>query len=477
MDSREILPETETIQFLLDTESLNHLSGIDYNALERFLRYSHYDNFHFLRRPGQTNKELLDEIDSYTVEKSVEENRQIIEWGEENRGVHAARYMPGIYQKWTDEVDWDEPQVSVDDLELVDLFSELLSTRPDHVDVLITANESILKNRRQLEYQIRRHKQDRLHVMTVQEASEFAGIFMRQNDDFIFYYTGSDVTSYKIDFTLWYWTIPRVFVQHYTAGEEGYLGSMLDRFDSLFLCIDKLGQQYYQGTGNHTDLRTRYHFNYGISLLTGICDVLALHTRDKYGMNIPDRRTNLRTGDYPLLKELRNHNKEAWEYVHSNHEIVELLHTVRNDIIHQSGVIKRGPGMTFREHGDTTPWESQTLWMEELYEKDREKFRKYYKEIDDQVKDYDPVTEWGIVTDSDEKPDIREYSSIEPYRFLKQATRRIAEFSDEYLRLLGHPNRVEQSEDSSPASKGDAKRIAEYGLHPFLEHVDPDSVV
>ena len=465
MDSREILPGTESIQFILDTDSLEN-PGQEYSKQEKLVRYTDYERFRFLRTPGNPGQNLLEDTTLLQIEKQREETRQIVRWEGEFQGVHSVRYIPEIYEDWSEEIDWNPPGITVEDLELADLFSELLTRRPEQVDILVTCNESILKNRRLLEYQIRRHHKGRMHVMTPSEAGELAGIYMRMNDDFIFYY--NDGSSYEIDFTLWYWTIPRVFIKHYTAGGEGYLGSMLDRFDSLFLCLDKLGQQYYQGTGNHTDLRTRYHFNYGISLLTGICDVLALHTRDKYSIKIPDRKTNLRTGDHPLLKALKDHNEEAWLFVHDNHEIIELLHTVRNDIIHQSGVIKRGPGMSYREHDETTPWESQNLWMSELEEKDRMKFNKHYQEIRDEVEDYDPVTKWGVITEFDEQPEIGNLTAIEPYRFLKEATRKIAGFTDEYLRLLGHPNRVEESPDSGKMTKRDIERIADYGLHPFL---------
>jgi hypothetical protein len=465
MDSREILPCTERIQFLLDTDSLENPGNQEYTTLEKLVRYTEYERFRFLRTLGNPAHDLLEDITSLQIEKQREENRQVVRWEGEYQGVHSARYIPEIYQDWSEETDWNQPEITVEDLELADLFSELLTQRPEQVDILVTCNESVLKNRRLLEYCIRRHHEGRMHIMTPSEAGELSGVYMRMKEDFNFY--DNDGSSYEIDFTLWYWTIPRVFVQHYTAGGEGYLGSMLDRFDSLFLCIDKLGQQYYQGTGNHTDLRTRYHFNYGISLLTGICDVLALHTNKKYGIGIPDRKTNLRTGKHPLLKELKDHNEDAWLYVHDNHEVIELLHTVRNDIIHQNGVIKRGPGMTFREHDETTPWRCQNLWMSELEEKDREKFNKHYQEINDEIEDYNPVTKWGIITEFDEQPEIHEHTAIEPYRFLKQATKEIAEFTDEYLRLLGHPNRVEQSERGA-VSEADVERIVDYGLHPFL---------
>jgi hypothetical protein len=468
MDSREILPGTEKIRFLLDIESFGNLRNEEYTTLEKLVRYTEYDRLNFLRTPGDLGHDMLEDIKPLQFERRREDNRQVVHWEGKNQGVHSARYVPGIYEDWVDTIDWNAPGISVEDLELADLFSELLTRRPDQVDILVTCNESILKNRRLLEYCIRRHHEGRMHMMTPSEAGELAGIYMRRNDDFIFYMPEVGISSYEVDFTHWYWTIPRVFVQHYSAGGEGYLGSMLDRFESLFICIDKLGEQYYRGTGNHTDLMTRYHFNHGISLLTGTCDVLALHSKEKYDIEIPDRRTNLRTGKYPLLKELKDHNEDARLYVLDNHEVIELLHTVRNDIIHQSGVIKRGPGFSFREHDETTPWESQTLWMSELDEKEREKFNKHYQEIDDEVEDYDPVTKWGVVTEFDEQPEIHRHTAIEPYRFLKQATKEIAEFADEYLHLLGHPNRVRESPDAGAVKKADIDRIADYGLHPFL---------
>jgi hypothetical protein len=471
MDSREILPETETLRFLLDSKSVDTQITGNHSTIERFLRYNSHDDFEYVRTPDTVEAEILNDIEAYRVEKSPEENRQIIRWDSGGDTIHAGRYIPEIYERWVNEVDWKEPEVGADDLELVDLFSELIRRKDRYVNILVTSNPSILKNRRLLEYQIQHHRQGRMHVMTPSEASELAGIYMRRNNDFIFYSRHDRVSTYEIDFTLWYWALPRVFIQHFHADE--YISSMLDRFESLLIGIDKLGEQYYRGTGNHTDLLTRYHFNNGISLLTGICDVLALHTRDKYNLQIPDKDTNLRTGGYPLLKELRNHNQKAWQHVQDHHEIIELLHTVRNDIIHQSGIIKRGPGFSFREHSETIEWQSQTIWMDTLDKDDRERFRKYYVQIDDPVQEYDPVTRWGVFTSYEGSPSINRHTQIEPYRFLKQATKELAEFADEYLRLLGHPNRLKTSADSGSVKKRDVKRIAEHGLFPLLDDIDP----
>ncbi|CDK37991.1 hypothetical protein [Halorubrum sp. AJ67] len=42
MDSKEILPGTERIQFLLDTDSLDNLGNQEYTTLEKLVRYTDF---------------------------------------------------------------------------------------------------------------------------------------------------------------------------------------------------------------------------------------------------------------------------------------------------------------------------------------------------------------------------------------------------------------------------------------------------
>lgn len=479
MDSREILPEVEEIHFLLDTSSFNSRSGTKHSILEKILRYKEHDDFDFLRSPDKTEYRILEGIDTYSIEKRGEENRRIITRdGEEDlQSVYTVNYAPELYEYRANEIYWNHPTPSPSDLDFIDLFSGIVGLRQERrANILITLNPIFLKNRRLMEYHVHNHKRSRMHIMTPSEAAELAGIYLRKNRDFVFYVDHDEVSRVTVDFSHWHWTFSQILIQHISFDEEGYLGSLQDRFQSLSVGLDELGEQYYSGTGNHTDLMTRYHFNNGISLLTGIFDVLALHTRDKYGMEINDRHTNLRTGEHPLLKELREYNERAWEYVHKNHEIIELLHIVRNDIIHQSGVITRGPGLSFRECSDTIPWQSHSILLENLDENDRSKFKKYYEGLDDSVQKYDPITKWGIITESDAPPEVYNYTQIEPYQFLKQSTKETAEFVDEYLSLLGHPNRLERFSERGPISNNDVQRMSKHGLHPFLHNIDLGSI-
>ena len=462
MDSREILPETESVLFLLDTESLDSRLSTD-SVLRRFLPYRDYGDFTFIRTPEDSDSKILADIQPYQ-EEDTDGNRKVLKWDSNGQSIHTVRHLPSLYEGKAEDTEWRGPGITEQDLEFIDLFNSLISKRGKQAQILLTSNPGLLQNRRKLEHEFRQYEQGRMNIMSPSEAAEFAGIFMRRNNDFILYLPGKSAT-HKMDLSSWYWSLTRVFIHHFHATE--YVSSMLDRFDSLWVSIDKLGEQYYSGTGNHTDLMTRYHFNNGISLLTGICDVLALHTREKYDLSIQDINTNLRTGN-DVIKELKHHNEEAREYIIHNHEVIELLHTVRNDIIHQSGIIKRGPGLVLG--GDETiDWQFQAISLGMLEESDREDFRKYYERLDDPVKEYQPLTEWGLIVSGDEPPEVNEYTHIEPYCFLKQATKEIAEFADEYLRILDHPNRLESESDSGAISDDTVKRVVDHGLFPLLQ--------
>ncbi|WP_152423919.1 hypothetical protein [Natronorubrum tibetense] len=475
MDSREILPNAQTVRFLLDTKSLNERLSRNPFPLERFLTYGEHSEFTYIRTPEKTAHNSLQNISSFELEIDMDRNQKIVRWGKSNQNISTIRYLPSIYDRKLEDIDWSEPEPNIDELNLVGLFSEFSRYDDNRADILVTANPSLLQNRRRIEYSFHRHEAGQMNMMSPSEAAEFAGIFMRENDEFIFYNPKDKCHSYSIDFSYWYWLLPRVFIHHFTIDDNDYISSMFDRFQSLFICVDKMGKEYYCGTGNHTDLRTRYHFNNGISLLTGIFDVVALYTREKYDIGILDERTNLRTGGHPLLKELRVYNESAWEHVQRNHMIIELIHTIRNDIIHQKGVIKRGPGFSLRG-SEVSEWNSHTISLESLDKEDREEFRKYYEQFDDSIRKYDPVTQWGVIVPENETPKITPITQIEPYQFMKQSVKTVAKFIDEYLRLLDHPNRLKNLPDTGILSKNDIHYMADCGLFPLFEQPDVKSV-
>ena len=43
--------------------------------------------------------------------------------------------MSEMYERWMEEIDWNEPKVSTEDLELADLFSEILHRRDEYDEI------------------------------------------------------------------------------------------------------------------------------------------------------------------------------------------------------------------------------------------------------------------------------------------------------------------------------------------------------
>jgi hypothetical protein len=84
---------------------------------------------------------------------------------------------------------------------------------------------------------------------------------------------------------LWYWYSFRTKVPFFHVGvtiNEPYLDAFSSRFINILMSIDEIGIQYYSGVNNDTLDDTMYHFNYFITLISGIFDALALTTKDKY---------------------------------------------------------------------------------------------------------------------------------------------------------------------------------------------------
>lgn len=474
MDSREILPDTTTIRYILDTKSLDsHVAP--YSPLERLLHYTWHDDFSFYRTPEQAHSSELDAITSLSIDRNPEETDLEISWDDKTLKTS---YFPDRHDALATRGDYTEPQPETDEIALIDIFESLtqLSNECD-LNIFITERTSLLRNRYEIEHEFCKHKRERLHLMSAREAVEFTGIYFRNNNEFKFYPPADSDRpgTYRIGRTNWCWSLSRLLIPHFSANE--YLGSMIDRIESLCVGIDEIGTQHYRGTGNHTDIMVRYHFNNCISLLTGIGDVLALHTRDMLDVDVSDRNTNLRVGSNPVLQALKEENEDAWLHVQQNHPFIELLHIFRNDIIHQSGVIKRGPGHTVT--GDNmVEWGSHSIWLTTLSEDDREDFKKYYTQLDDSVLPYELMTEWGIITPERENPTITEHTSIDAYQFTKRAVAEMVEFVDEYLRLLGFPNRIRTLTDNDRGllRRHTVETVAGEGLFPLIDDLDPSEL-
>ena len=270
--------------------------------------------------------------------------------------------------------------------------------------------------------------------------------------------------SYSFDISNWNWSLTDLAVPHLGAVEG--LGT---RLENLVTGLDELGYQYYLGTGNHTNNYTTYHFNYCISLITGIFDALALFTRDKYDMDIDDERTTIRTGGKPLFKQLQDHNEDLWHYIHQNHPFVELMYVIRPQIIHKDGVLMRGPGYSHSGGSNRSFWNSHIIKYEDMEEKYQTRFEKFYNQLQDEKLEYDPITKWGLICPDEKTKNLPMYNQfIEPYQFIKTSSRKLTEYVDGYLEILGNENRLQMLSEDRPERYDELMRFKNHMISPLL---------
>lgn len=460
MDSRDILRQCESLLVLFDTPALKNDDPPN-DHVKRVLHFVFYDHFHYIRIPSDPRNSELENIEEISIQKINNESIQVSYPGLRRGAVDTDRFHPQSYM--TTNIA-DPIPITDEKLKRINIFRAIDRTKPeDQSSIFVTSDDEILSNRRRLEEDIT-HSNELLTLMNPEEASELLGIFMRNKMDFIYFHNFNG-DSFRHGLTLWADTVSKILQPR--PHRDEYISAITDRYESLLIALDRIGQQYYSGAHNESDLLTRYHFNNAISLLSGVTDVLALHIRDFYDISLQDHHTNIRTGDHQLLPEMKSHNKNLYNFLQRNHPVIELIHLIRNDIVHKEGIIKRGPGYELHEEYKSN-WKSQIIELNNLDEKKRQKFSAYYQQLDDEIEAYDPVTKWGIITTSGE-PTIHKNTSIEPYRFLKNLTFETIEIVDTCLEQLGHANMLDREEPGAFVDQHDIERLMNHDLFPLLD--------
>ena len=64
------------------------------------------------------------------------------------------------------------------------------------------------------------------------------------------------------------------------------MDALANRFEFLLRSVDEIGFLYYMKVNNDIKVDMMYHFNYAITLITGIFDSLALITKNTYELKI-----------------------------------------------------------------------------------------------------------------------------------------------------------------------------------------------
>lgn len=80
-------------------------------------------------------------------------------------------------------------------------------------------------------------------------------------------------------------------------------GSISGRVKDMLKAIDEIGMNYYKGSNNDTMEDMLYHFNYWVTLYSGVLDALAWISLYRYSIAAPNKN-KVALGNEDVLAEL-----------------------------------------------------------------------------------------------------------------------------------------------------------------------------
>lgn len=313
---------------------------------------------------------------------------------------------------------------TLDDIRKITLVLALeLLTRYGDVDFMVTDDHSILANRAWFQ------TRNKCSVLTVEEALEIMDVFAKSKG---VYFLSSDCDVGSSWY--WYWCSFRSKIPHYNVSTE-VLAEFASRFTNVLMAIDEMGFQYYSGADNDTMESTMYHFRHYIALVCGIFDSLAIETRERLGVkfkrdDIPYKTSlNKKAGD-DFLAALKAVNAKLWGLIDQNRDLIRIMYGMRESVIHTRGLLKAG----FQYHG-----KNGEVWVANVVDlKDHPDVLRDIASLSSSSKPFEPLTDWGIYNAFGKTT----WTIFSPFDFAKAATRKLVEFADAYLELLGFPDYV-----------------------------------
>jgi hypothetical protein len=417
MDSRPLLKDVKIIMIHIDSKTFHELLDKGDRLAAAILRHYDSDHLAFVRSPLKTTQGELNGIREYEIILEGSEIKSIIIRREGSLVRLAFGYSMKDIEMVAREV-YGKGTIDQGELdEIVRVFIQaVFSARAEGPSIYITGNRIILENRLWFES----HFPGRtLNIMSVHEASIFLDLFFKHNGK---YYASS---KYSLNKGYWYLLSMRLKVPHYNEGDL-MIGALGDRLTYALMALDEMGIQYYLGVNNDTLCNTLYHFNYLISLITGIFDNLALKTNAQLGINFSDlRRVSLsKRSGRGFLKEIAKKNSRIRTHIASYANFINLIYSFRERVIHREGLSK----MILEHRGD--------IRRQSNFIKISGKQKNYIKQCGDTDSAFDPFTKWGVY-------EVGGQFLLEPYNFSMNAVSMLIAFVDRYLELLGYPSFID----------------------------------
>ena len=175
----------------------------------------------------------------------------------------------------------------------------------------------------------------------------------------------------------------------------------------------------------------------------------------------------------PFTSEIRSQgHTDIADYIHNNHGFTDIVYKIRNGVIHREGIMQESEparGSRFTEINgkqiETRSWDFHGADLTRLGD-DYVDIARKYSQLNDSPLDYDPVTEWGLYSGSiDENAD---HAIFEPYRMIKMMADYLFSYIDEFLRIIGHENVLEQLESNDSSMLKSVEELENRALTLFV---------
>ncbi len=432
MDSRPLLNDADTIGILIDSETfadeLNKKNPLVKAILShndpRFSKPYPTKNLElfFIRTPIDSDYEELNNILKYNLIKDDEGKIRSVDVEWEGGGSFSHFYYKIEDIEKASKKIFNKTAVNDAEKRIVEpIFVQAsycsIKANEKVTRIFVTENKPFLKNRLWLEWHLLGTP---INLMDCSEAANFLDLFFKQKNKY--YVRG----GYIFNKGFWYWISMRSKIPHYNVGDS-LIDAMAYRLQYCLMALDEIGIQHFSGVSNDTLDDALYHFNYLITLITGIFDNLALQTNEALELNFTDyRKVSIsNSSGKEFLIAIRDSRQDIRSHINSNVSFINLIYLLRELVVHREGL-----GKTTAEINQVdTSWKSCLIKISDEIEE-------CLRHLHDRNRENDPFTEWGFCQFGTDK-------FIVPFYFAKNSIINLIQFIDQYLVLLGYPSFIE----------------------------------
>lgn len=425
MDYKPLLYKTKKIEIILDSNSFVNLLASKNLLADAILLLRHREHekyVNFVRTPMDISNSGLNEIKPYIIKRDETNGKLLIQIQDNKHEIFLETVLSiarNIYKK---DIFFEEDiskegflkilNICVQSRRIADASAYASLSKLNQTFLYITNDELIWQNLsviNKLFYQ-------QLNIISIEETSIILDTFLKKN--------GTLYGGLHIGDLIWYQLSTYSKFPHYNR-DGRYMIAFFTKFRFALKALDELTFNYYCGVDYPFDY-TMYHFNYFLSLITGMLDNLALQSDMK-----------LKIAHHPLLEislckdrgkkflpKIGEKKNELKQHIDSNSDYIRLLNTLRHTVIHRDEF----PRVSF--HNITEGWEAKLIQVDfDIISHCQDKFTKNENK-------FCPFSDWGFYQ-TKFKDERKLY--IEPYHFSIRTINWLVNFSDKYMELLGYP--------------------------------------